>query len=154
MNSQGTTIDDSGYALVPALTPYRYNTVAITPEGLNQKTELDDGQRRVAPYAGAAVKITFKTRSGNALLVKALLPDNQAVPMGADVLDETGSVIGMVGQGSQAYLRSEKPAGALTLRWGDRPEEQCALHYDVSGRDLDQPLLRVTSDCRPVDSSR
>ncbi|MGO2288010.1 hypothetical protein [Pseudomonas lundensis] len=32
MNSQGTTIDDSGYALVPALTPYRYNTVAITPE--------------------------------------------------------------------------------------------------------------------------
>ena len=154
MNSQGTTIDDSGYALVPALTPYRYNTVAITPEGMNQKTELDDGQRRVAPYAGAAVKITFKTRSGNALLVKALLPDNQAVPMGADVLDETGSVIGMVGQGSQAYLRSEKPAGALTLRWGDRPEEQCALHYDVSGRDLDQPLLRVTSDCRPVDSSR
>ncbi|WP_338148365.1 FimD/PapC C-terminal domain-containing protein [Pseudomonas lundensis] len=108
----------------------------------------------MAPYAGAAVKITFKTRSGNALLVKALLPGNQAVPMGADVLDETGSVIGMVGQGSQAYLRSEKPAGALTLRWGDRPEEQCALHYDVSGRDLDQPLLRVTSDCRPVDSSR
>lgn len=150
MNSQGTEIDSSGYALVPSLMPYRYNTVAINPEGMNQKAELDDGQRRVAPYAGAAVKIKFKTRNGNALLIKALLANNQTVPMGADVLDEKGSVIGMVGQGSQAYLRSDNLKGALTLRWGDRPEEQCALKYDVTDRDLEQPLLRVTSECRPL----
>lgn len=150
MNGQGAAIDGAGYALVPSLTPYRYNTIAITPEGMNQKTELDDGQRRVAPYAGAAVKIKFKTRSGNALLVKAVLANNEAAPMGADVLDENGHVIGMVGQGSQAYLRSEHPQGTLTLRWGDRPEEQCALRYDVTDRDLDQPLLRVTSECRPL----
>jgi len=147
MNGQGTTIDDAGFALVPSLTPYRYNTVAINPEGMNQKAELDDGQRRVAPYAGATVKIKFKTRSGNALLIKALLANNQTVPMGADVLDENGNVIGMVGQGSQAYLRSEQPKGTLTLRWGDRPQEQCSLTYDVTDRDLEQPLLRVTSQC-------
>ncbi len=148
MNSQGASIDDSGYALVPSLTPYRYNTVAINPEGMNQKTELDDGQRRVAPYAGAAVKVTFKTRTGNALLIKALLANDKTVPMGADVLDESGSVIGMVGQGSQAYVRSEKPKGSLTLRWGDRSQEQCLLAYDVTDRDLDHPLIRVTSQCR------
>ena len=148
MNGQGTTIDDAGFALVPSLTPYRYNTVAINPEGMNQKTELDDGQRRVAPYAGATVKVKFKTRSGNALLIKALLANNQTVPMGADVLDENGNVIGMVGQGSQAYLRSEQPKGTLTLQWGERPLEKCSLAYDVTDRDLDQPLLRVTSQCR------
>ena len=96
------------------------------------------------------MKIKFKTRSGNALLVKAMLANNEAAPMGADVLDENGHVIGMVGQGSQAYLRSEHPQGTLTLRWGDRPEEQCAVRYDVTDRDLDQPLLRVTSECRPL----
>lgn len=147
MNGQDTTIDDAGFALVPSLTPYRYNTVAINPEGMNQKTELDDGQRRVAPYAGATVKVKFKTRSGNALLIKALLANNQTAPMGADVLDENGNIIGMVGQGSQAYLRSEKPKGTLTLRWGEHPQEQCSLTYDVTDRDLDNPLLRVTSQC-------
>ena len=150
MNGQGAAIDGAGYALVPSLTPYRYNTVAITPEGMNQQTELDDGQRRVAPYAGASVKIKFKTHSGNALLIKAVLANDEAVPMGSDVLNEEGHVIGMVGQGSQAYLRSEQPKGTLTLRWGDRPEDRCALRYDVTDRDLGQPLLRVTSECRPL----
>lgn len=150
MNGQGAAIDGAGYALVPSLTPYRYNTVAITPEGMNQQTELDDGQRRIAPYAGASVKIKFKTHSGNALLIKAVLANDEAVPMGSDVLNEEGHVIGMVGQGSQAYLRSEQPKGTLTLRWGDRPEDRCALRYDVTDRDLGQPLLRVTSECRPL----
>ena len=54
MNGMGAEIDSHGYALVPSLTPYRYNTVAINPEGMNEKTELDNGQLRVAPYAGAA----------------------------------------------------------------------------------------------------
>ncbi|MGO2200113.1 fimbria/pilus outer membrane usher protein [Pseudomonas helleri] len=148
MNGLGSKIDSNGYALVPALTPYRYNTVAINPEGMNEKAELDDGQRRVAPFAGAAVKVAFKTRVGNAILVKAQRSDGQAVPMGADVLDDSNSVIGMVGQGSQAYLRTEKLKGALTVRWGDGPDERCTMNFDLAQQDVSQALIKVNSACR------
>ena len=48
----------------PSLVPYHYNTVALNPEGMNDKAELEDGQRRVAPYAGATVRLHFNTVRG------------------------------------------------------------------------------------------
>jgi outer membrane usher protein len=148
LNGQGAHIDAAGFALVPSLTPYRYNTIAIDPQGMDTNTELEEGQRRVAPLAGAAVKVEFKTRSGTALLITAHLPDGQAIPMGAEVIDAQGGVVGMVGQGSQAYLRSEASAGQLTIRWGEEPDTRCVLTYDLDGLDLKQPLLRLERVCR------
>ncbi|MHC8346672.1 fimbria/pilus outer membrane usher protein [Pseudomonas sp. RT6P73] len=149
INGQGAQIDGGGFALVPSLTPYRYNTIAISPEGMDENTELEDGQRRIAPFAGAAVKIDFVTRTGAALLIKVHLADGQPVLMGADVIDEQGRVVGMMGQGSQAYVRSEQPRGHLTLRWGEGAEESCAMAYDLQGLDVKQPLLRLDAECRP-----
>ncbi|MFJ2364012.1 fimbria/pilus outer membrane usher protein [Pseudomonas sp. NPDC087697] len=147
MNSMGAKIDNNGYALVPSLTPYRYNTVALNPEGMNEKAELDEGQRRVAPYAGAAVKVDFKTRAGNAILLKAVRANGQAVPMGADVLDDNASVIGMVGQGSQAYLRTDKLKGTLTVRWGDAKADSCEMRFDLAKQDVSQALIKLDSAC-------
>jgi len=132
---------------VPAVTPYRYNSVALDPQGMEGKAELEDGEQRVAPYAGAAVKVKFKTRTGNALLIHTQLADGQKVPLGAEAYDESGSVIGMVGQGSQVYARSEKPKGLLTLRWGDDADERCTLPYDTAGKDLDQALIKLEATC-------
>ncbi|MCU1756544.1 fimbria/pilus outer membrane usher protein [Pseudomonas helleri] len=148
MSASGATIDSRGYALVPSLTPYRYNSVVINPEGISEKTEIGNGQQRVAPYAGAAVKVKFNTVIGNAILVKALRSDGKAVPMGADVLDDSDSVIGMVGQGSQAYLRTDKLKGTLVARWGDAPEERCSMHFDLTRQDVSQALIKINSECR------
>lgn len=149
LNAQGTTIDGNGYALVPAVTPYRYNSVALDPQGMQGKAELEDGEQRVAPYAGAAVKVRFKTRTGNALLIRTRLANGQAVPPGAEAYDESGSVIGMVGQGSQVYVRSDKPRGRLSLRWGEDSDERCSLPYDTTGKDLEQVLIRLEATCTP-----
>jgi outer membrane usher protein len=148
MNGMGSTIDGHGYALVPSLTPYRYNIIALNPEGMNDKAEFEDGQQHVAPYAGSAVKVAFKTNVGNAILIKAQRADGVAVPMGAEVLNDSGSVIGMVGQGSQAYLRTDKLEGTLILRWGDDPDEQCRMDYDLEGEDVSQSLIKINSECR------
>lgn len=69
MDGQGARVDRFGYALAPSLVPYHYNTVALNPEGMNDKAELEDGQRRVAPYAGATVRLHFNTVRGQALLI-------------------------------------------------------------------------------------
>ena len=121
MDGQGARVDRFGYALAPSLVPYHYNTVALNPEGMNDKAELEDGQRRVAPYAGATVRLHFNTVRGQALLITAQRPDNAPILMGANVLDAAGNCVGMVGQANQVYLRSDKRAGELTLNWGDAP---------------------------------
>ena len=40
--------------------------------------------------------------------------------------------MGMVAQGSQVYVRSQKTQGIATVRWGDAPDEQCHINFDVT----------------------
>ncbi len=61
-NSSQLEINDSGYALVPAVTPYRYNRISLDPQGMDGDAELVDSEKQVAPVAGAAVKVVFRTR--------------------------------------------------------------------------------------------
>ncbi|WP_114239289.1 fimbria/pilus outer membrane usher protein [Dyella sp. C9] len=157
LNGMGAAIDGRGYALVPSMTPYRYNTVALNPEGMKGKTELEDGEQRVAPDAGAAVKVVFRTRSGNALLIRTRLSDGRALPMGTEVYDESGKIIGMVGQGGQVYVRSDQARGMLDLRWGEGVSDRCTLPYDLAGQDLSRPIIRLQHVCtvhQPLPTTR
>jgi len=128
-NAQGARIDASGYALVPALTPYRSNSILLDPQGSSSDVELEDGAQRVAPLAGASVKVVFRTRSGQPLLIHAIDRHGQPLPLGADALDAEGRVVGMVGQHGLLYVRVAEPHGVLTLVWGDAADQRCRLVY-------------------------
>lgn len=159
MYGQGAKIDRFGYALVPTLTPYRYNTITLDPDGMDFNTELQDGERQIAPYAGSAVKIKFRTLSGYPLLVTVKLSDGRQVPMGAVVYSTRGTTdnqggdahqqveIGMVGQASQAYLRAEHASGTLLLVWGDAANESCLLDYDLGTPNNDKQLYKLDALC-------
>jgi len=150
MNSQ-TRIDANGYALLPALTPYRYNQVMLDPDGMSTAAELVDGEQRVAPYAGAVAKVTFAIRRGQALLIRAIQRDGVPVPFGAEVLDETGAAVGMVGQGGHIYVRTANQAGHLTVRWGTSAADQCVASYQIPARAVQHPpLLRLESMCGDI----
>lgn len=147
-NSSQLAIDDSGYALVPAVTPYRYNRISLDPQGMEGDAELVDSEKQVAPVAGAAVKVVFRTRPGKALLIKSRLSDGSTPPMGADVLDEKNTVIGIAGQGGQIYLRTEQTKGRLSVRWGDGPQEHCQLPFDIRGAKSNSPIIRLNETCQ------
>lgn len=140
-------IDRFGYALLPSVSPYRYNTVALDPQGMSGDVELEGGEQRIAPYAGAAVKVKFKTRRGYSVLIQSRLADGQVIPMGADVLTDTGEVIGMVGQNGQVYVRVEQQQGQLTLRWGNDAGQSCKLPYQLDTQQLGQPLIKLQATC-------
>lgn len=140
-------IDRFGYALLPSMSPYRYNTVALDPQGMSDNIELDGGEQRIAPYAGAAVKVKFKTRHGYSVLIQSLLAEGQTIPMGADVRDATGDVIGMVGQAGQVYVRVEQLQGTLSLNWGDDAGQSCTLPYYIDTAQLAQPLIKLQAQC-------
>ncbi len=123
----GVVLDGRGYAVVPYLTPYRLNEVAIDPKGLSSDVELKTTSQQVAPHAGAVVMLNYATVSGRAALIDATQPDGKALPFGADVLDGDGNSIGMVGQGGRVYVRLQADHADLTVRWGDASGQQCRM---------------------------
>ncbi|WP_145489750.1 fimbria/pilus outer membrane usher protein [Yersinia aleksiciae] len=155
MYGQGARIDHFGYALVPTLTPYRYNTITLDPDGMDFNTELQDGERQIAPYAGSTVKVTFRTLSGYPVLITVRLADGSQLPMGTVVYSADNGhddnsqehQVGMVGQASQAYLRAENPRGTLILAWGDAADERCKLDYDLGAPKNDQQLYKLDALC-------
>lgn len=147
---QGAEVDSAGYAVVPSLNPYHYNPVSLDPQGLDKRTELVETDRQVAPYAGAMVKLEFKTLTGNALLIQATQANGSPLPLGASVVDEQGKDIGMVGQGGQLYARAQGTRGYLQVQWGSAADERCKVAYDLKDQPSDQFLIRLRASCVPI----
>lgn len=133
-NAPGARVDRFGYAVVPYLTPYQLNTIQIDPKGLPLDVELDATSTQVAPYAGAVVMMKFKTHSGRTLIVQARLENGQALPFGAEVFDEKGAAMGVVGQAGQILLRGVGSTGKLTARWQDDSgaDHACSFPYKLT----------------------
>ncbi|EPY7113981.1 fimbria/pilus outer membrane usher protein [Klebsiella variicola] len=147
-NSAQTTIDSQGYALVPSVTPYRYNNVSLDPQGMEGNAEVLDSQKRIVPVAGAGVKVKFRTRTGTALLIKSLTEDGNSIPMGSEVYDSKGEMVGITGQGGQIYVRVEQTKGKLWVREGSGLN-QCVISYDLPEMNIKAPLVSLTLPCMP-----
>jgi len=146
------TLDSRGYAVVPYLTPYRMNEIAIDPKGLSDDVELKTTSQQVAPHAGSIVMMRYATVTGRALLIDAKQPDGTQLPFGADVIDADGNTVGVVGQGGRAFVRLPKDETDLTIRWGDAPEQQCKMQIDLPPRTSDAKASAadiLTAVCRP-----
>ena len=133
-SAPGVRIDHAGYALLPYLTPYNLNTVTIDPKGLPLDVQLDATSTQVAPHAGAVVMLNFKTRSGRTIIARIKFPDGRAVPFGAEVVNETGTTLGDIGQAGQALLRGVEQSGRLTARWqsDNGSAKSCSFGYQLS----------------------
>jgi len=141
--------------VLPFLLPYRMNNISIDPEGISQDVEFKTTTRFVAPRSNAVVLIRFETLGGRAILITASLPDGAQVPFGASVHDAQGSEVGLTGQDGRIYLRGIAESGTLTARWGDAPDQQCTIKYQLPGKQKDDgPFVRIDARCEPVISIR
>lgn len=119
----------------------------MDPQGTSSNIEIEGGEQRIAPYAGAAVKVSFKTRMGYSVLIQSRLADGSTVPMGAEVRNAAGVVIGMVGQAGQVYVKVEQQHGTLSLNWGDAADQHCQLPYHIDSQQLTKPLIKLSALC-------
>ena len=129
-NTSGIRINNSGYAVVPYITPYRLNTVTLDPRDMSNEVELQTTTRQVAPYAGAIVKINYPTQTGTPMLIKVHRHNGEKLPFGTSVVDEQAQNVGIVGQGSRIFLRSDKTHGRLTAHWGD-DNQSCTFEFST-----------------------
>lgn len=155
-NTPGVQVNRSGYALVPYLTPYQLDTILIDPQGLPLGVQLDATSAQVAPYAGAVVRIDFKSKAGHALIVRIHTADGKPVPFGAEVVDAKGNPLGVVGQGGSALLRGVAKQGQLDVKWQDSEgaAQACTFHYaapaDRRHHDAQvSALQQVAVSCEP-----
>ncbi|WP_232464293.1 fimbria/pilus outer membrane usher protein [Burkholderia ubonensis] len=130
-NVPGVTVDGSGYAIVPFLTPYRENTLVLDPSKMSDNAELEETSEDVVPRAGAVVEAKFATKVGAPVVMRVKRANGEPVPMGADVLNVAGQKVGVVGQGGTVYVRGVASHNPLTVRWSDRPDGQCAFGFSV-----------------------
>lgn len=131
-NASNVQVDSRGYAVVPSLVPFQSNTVGIDPKGTAQDVELTETTQNVAPTAGAVTLLKYSTNSGRAVVVKALQANAQPLPFAAQVFDEKGAEVGVVGQASKAFVRGIADKGRLTVKWGAASDEQCVITYQLT----------------------
>ena len=132
-NAAGVRVGHDGYAVIPYVTPYVLNTVSIDPTGLPLDVQLDNTSAQVAPHAGAVVMVRFKTESGRFVLIQAKLPNGGTLPFGAEVLDEQGQSIGVVGQAGRIMVRVPHDRGHVDVHWDDQGGSQvCSLPYALA----------------------
>ncbi|MDR3444859.1 fimbria/pilus outer membrane usher protein [Dyella sp.] len=159
LNSAGVRVDRFGYALIPYMTPYNLNTVQIDPKGLPLNVQLDATSSQVAPHAGSVVMVKFKTSYGRTAVLRLRRSDEQPMPFGADVLDEQGQSVGVVGQGGMALVRGVQDTGKLKVQWtlDDSAPMSCGFFYQlkpVTKGDKNKTVETVNATCTPVADSR
>lgn len=145
-NGQGASVDRFGYAILPSLTPYRYNTISLDSQDMADDVELQGGSTRVVPYAGAVTRVKFATTHGKATLINTTLADGSQPPMGADVIDSSGENVGIMGQGGQIYARLAEQSGVLFVQWGEKATQRCQIRYQRPGN-TGAPLDHLTLPC-------
>lgn len=139
-------VNEQGYAIVPDLIPYTQNQIELDPEGIRGNSELTSTSQWVVPDSGAAAKLTFATRTGQAVLFTLKTASHQTVPFGTQAYDQHGKPLGITGQGGKLYARLEQPAGEIRLDW---EQHHCVFHYQLPAAKA--PLLQQAPalSCQP-----
>lgn len=105
LNGYGSRIDSRGFAIVPSLTPYRENTIAVNTVGLPDNVDVLESESTVIPRMGAAVKVNIKTKVGAPAVLIVRDRKGQPLPIGADIFDQLDNSLGIIGQGGMAFIR-------------------------------------------------
>lgn len=132
LNGYGSEIDANGFALVPSLTPYRENTVAVNTRGLPDQVDVLENESTVIPRMGSVVKVNVKTLVGEPIVLIIKDVKGNPLPIGMDVYDEHNTSLGIIGQGGMAFVRGwQAEKNALYVNNADG-QRRCTIYPDVA----------------------
>ncbi|CAB5715434.1 Heat shock protein E [Delftia tsuruhatensis] len=134
-HTPGARIDARGYAVVPYMTPYAMNEVSLDPKGISMDVELQETSRHVAPVAGAAAMVVFKTAYSRSAVIRSQQEDGTPLPFGATISDASGKDLGVVGQAGKLLLRGLQDQGELQAQWKTKAgPASCGMSYALPER--------------------
>lgn len=145
LNQTGVRTDAYGHALVPYLTSYRSNRLALDTLSLANDVDIGASVKSLVPTSGALVLAEFKPRVGARALI-TLNYQGKPVPFGAMATSPTANQddgLGIVGDAGRVYLTGLLESGAITLKWGRDDRYQCTAKYQLPPSTKDVKRLTV-----------
>nr|WP_318382944.1 outer membrane usher protein [uncultured Enterobacter sp.] len=131
INYGASTVDRWGYGVAGAMSPYRENRVSLDVSSLENDVELKSTSGVTVPRQGAITLVNFETNEGRSALISLLRSDKQSLPLGAEVYDDRGQLLGNVGQFGQAFIRGIETRGTLNVVWGSESDQRCTAKYTL-----------------------
>lgn len=130
LNGYGTKVDSNGYAIMPSLTSYRENRVALDSRGLPATVDVLESESIVVPRAGSAILVNMKTIVGSPYILIVKRSDQSYLPIGTELFNEEGVSQGIIGQGGMAFVRGWDPTvNIINAKW-DEGRHQCRILPD------------------------
>ncbi len=149
----GVGTDWAGNAVIPNLSPYRLNRVALRTGDLGDTVEVKNAAMDVVPTRGAVVAARFETSVGYRLLITLTDGKGRALPLGARIENEAGQEVGVMGPDGQAFVTGASDSGRLTVRWGQEAADQCETPYSLPVESSPPPIRELAAQCKAADSA-
>ncbi|SFM97180.1 fimbria/pilus outer membrane usher protein [Variovorax sp. OV329] len=143
----GVATDWAGNAVIPNLTPYRTNRLAMRTSDLGDTVEVKNAATEMVPTRGAVVFAKFDTSVGYRLMMTLTGFKGEVLPFGARIEDAWGREMGIVGPDGQAFVSGAEAAARLNVIWGQGPGERCTVAYSLPDVDKPPPIREVSVQC-------
>ena len=129
-NGYGATINRDGYGILPSLTPYQENRVAVNPEGLPVTVTIEENEATVIPRMGAAVKVKMKTQTGIPILLKVRDRQQQLFAMMSQLYTERSPHLALVSQAGRVFVQGWNPDREALFIRDSVTNESCQIYVD------------------------
>ncbi|WP_052393234.1 fimbria/pilus outer membrane usher protein [Pseudomonas rhizosphaerae] len=149
-NSPGARTNADGYAIVPYLSPYRRNRVALDTEHLGMEVDIDNGVLQSVPRRGAVVRARFEVSRTRKIIAVLRLANGKQPPFGSQVFDRENQSVGVVGPGGQVLLAVDESARELVAKWNERADGQCIIDLAPPAHAETSPQAVRTLVCQPA----
>lgn len=142
----GVETDFRGYTVVPFVSAYRHNTIALDTETLPDDADVTHAAQIVTPTRGAVVRASFNTRVGNRVLM-TLTQNGKPLPFGATVTTDDKDSEFIVGSDGQTYLSGLPQHGTLAVSWGQGAGNHCIAEYRLTDEKSKTNIINAAAQC-------
>ncbi|EOW6701228.1 fimbria/pilus outer membrane usher protein [Cronobacter malonaticus] len=146
-NQTGIATDGRGYTIVPFVSPYRRNAIALDTETLPADADVTQAVQTVTPTRGAVVRAHFDTRTGARALMTLRRADGAPVPFGATATAQSVEEAFIVGEDGQVYLTGLQSQGTLQVSWGKDASQHCAATWHLPSQNSSTPFITFSAQC-------
>ncbi|HFZ8994132.1 TPA: fimbrial biogenesis outer membrane usher protein [Citrobacter freundii] len=129
-----------GYSVYEALTPYRQNFISLDVSDTESQVGLRGNRQVTVPYRGAVVLVEFQTDSRQLSYFKAQRIDGEPLTFGYEVEDNKGNNVGLVGQGSRIFIRTDDIPSSVKVATDKQQGLFCTIKF---GREIDQNKVYI-----------
>ena len=124
------TTDSKGYAVYDSLTPYRENMLMLDLSDSNSDVTLLGNHKGTVPYRGAVVMAEFETDQRKSWNFRAQRTDGSPLSFGYEVEDNIGNNVGLVGQGSRLFIRTDDIPASVRVAVNKQQGQFCTIIFE------------------------